>query len=114
MKIRAGFVSNSSSTSFLIISRNDLNKPDFLELMGVKPESPKANVFSDFFLSVTQNIDTTVDFALPRGTATPIAGLKTRGRDLPDHMVAKIKEAKKNHSQPSRRCRRLPKFMPTA
>ncbi len=35
MKIRAGFVSNSSSTSFLIIAKNDLNKVDFFELMGI-------------------------------------------------------------------------------
>ncbi len=44
MRIRAGFVSNSSSTSFLIIAKDDLNKNDFFELMGIKADSPIADL----------------------------------------------------------------------
>lgn len=53
MKIRAGFVSNSSSTSFLIITRDELEEGAFLELMGVAPDSPIAELFRELFSDVT-------------------------------------------------------------
>ncbi len=52
MKIRAGFVSNSSSTSFLIIARDELEEGAFLELMGVAPDSPIADLFRELFSDV--------------------------------------------------------------
>ena len=45
MKVRADFVTNSSTTSFIIISDTELRRPDFLALVGVSPESPLAPVF---------------------------------------------------------------------
>jgi hypothetical protein len=53
VKIRAGFVSNSSSTSFLIITRDELEEGAFLELMGVAPDSPIAELFRELFSDVT-------------------------------------------------------------
>jgi hypothetical protein len=52
MRIRAGFVSNSSSTSFLIITRDELEERAFLELMGVAPDSPIADLFRELFSDV--------------------------------------------------------------
>lgn len=41
MKIRFDFVSNSSSTSFVIISRREISDLDyFLKMMGCLPDSP--------------------------------------------------------------------------
>ena len=52
MRVRTGFVSNSSSTSFLIISRDELKEGAFLELMGVAPDSPVAYLFRELFSGV--------------------------------------------------------------
>lgn len=52
MRVRAGFVSNSSSTSFLIISRDELEEGAFLQLMGVAPDSPIADLFRELFSDV--------------------------------------------------------------
>jgi hypothetical protein len=52
MRIRAGFVSNSSSTSFLIIAKDELTEASFLELMGVAPDSPIAGLFRELFRGV--------------------------------------------------------------
>ena len=52
MRVRAGFVSNSSSTSFLIITRDELEEGAFLELMGVAPDSPIADLFRELFSDV--------------------------------------------------------------
>lgn len=45
-------MSNSSSTSFLIIARDALNEETFLDLMGVPLDSPIANLFGELFRDV--------------------------------------------------------------
>src|SRR5690349_21397269 len=62
MRIRAGFVSNSSSTSFLIITRDELREGAFMELMGVAPDSPIADLFRELFSDVVTSSDC-VDFS---------------------------------------------------
>ncbi len=54
MRVRAGFVTNSSSTSFLIIARDELEEGAFLELMGVAPDSPIADLFRELFSHVVE------------------------------------------------------------
>lgn len=95
MKIRAGFVSNSSSTSFLIISKKDLNQSDFLELMGIESDSPIADLFSQFYQDVIDSAET-VDFK----TADKSVPAEEWFSDSPagalsEHMLLKVREAKK-------------------
>ena len=54
MRIRSGFVSNSSSTSFLIIAKDGLTQESFLDLVGVQPDSPIAELFQELFRSVLE------------------------------------------------------------
>ncbi len=96
MKIRAGFVSNSSSTSFLIITKGDLNRSDFFELMGISPNSPIADLFSEFYQSVLDNIFSNVDFKKVGGDAAPESLIKTRRDHLSERMLEKIRDAKKH------------------
>lgn len=55
MRIRTGFVSNSSSTSFLIITRDELKESAFLELMGVSPDSPISDLFRELFVDIIES-----------------------------------------------------------
>lgn len=48
-RIRAGFVANSSSTSFILLSPDDLTERNFLELMGLTEGSPLNSVFRELF-----------------------------------------------------------------
>jgi len=45
VKIRTDFVTNSSSTSFILITDGDLEKMDFFNLVGITEESPLSPVF---------------------------------------------------------------------
>lgn len=61
MKIRAGFVSNSSSTSFLILAAEDLTQENFFDLMGVSPKSPLADIFRELHEALLDNVEDSVD-----------------------------------------------------
>lgn len=95
MRIRAGFVSNSSSTSFLIITKRDLNREDFFELMGVKPGSAMAELFDQFYRDVVANADDVVDFKVA-GRRGAVEEFFDEGRArLSPRMVEKLKDAQR-------------------
>ncbi len=56
MKIHTDFIANSSSTSFLIITAGDFDKKNFLELMGVCPESPMVPLFEELYRHLQEGI----------------------------------------------------------
>lgn len=52
MKIRNGYVTNSSSTSFLISLKRDWKKESFMSAVGADGVSPMNQIFEDLFESI--------------------------------------------------------------
>jgi hypothetical protein len=55
MKIKADYITNSSSTSFLIIADNELDRQTFYEWFGIHPESDFTYIFNKLFDAVKYN-----------------------------------------------------------
>ncbi|MGD0017269.1 MAG: hypothetical protein ABSC38_07125 [Verrucomicrobiia bacterium] len=93
MKIRAGFVSNSSSTSFLIVAKDDLNETDFLELMGVNKGSPLTKVFRELYEAVQENCRVKVDFKNTNKRVPPRQWFSGDIDRMSAHMLDRIDQA---------------------
>jgi hypothetical protein len=95
MKIRAGFVSNSSSTSFLILAADDLTEKNFLELMGVNPKSPFVAIFRELHEALLDGIEESVDLR-DVDESTPVAWWLDafKGKVSP-RMTEKLQDAKR-------------------
>jgi len=63
MKIRPGFVSNSSSTSFLVIAKEEFNADSLRRLMGVDDTSPLAGMFDQLYSELVEGVDVELDLS---------------------------------------------------
>ena len=95
MKIRAGFVSNSSSTSFLILAKDDLNRADFFKLMGVELDSPVAPLFEQFYSDVAESAHLKVDFKTADKKIAAEDWFDLKSDHLTSRMIEKLRDAKK-------------------
>jgi hypothetical protein len=62
MKIRYDFVTNSSSTSFVIISDGEFNFKEFIEAVGIKHDSAFLDIYQSLFNAFRDDMEPAREF----------------------------------------------------
>lgn len=55
MKIKDDFITNSSSTSFILSMKDEVNKKNFMNKIGITGEYPLSKIFDDLFEAIQNN-----------------------------------------------------------
>ena len=95
MRLRSGFVSNSSSTSFLIISKGAFTKKKFQRLMGVKKNSPLLPLFEQLYNDMIEGTNVELDLGTIKGNAYWKSLLGRRANSLSERMIEKLDACRK-------------------
>lgn len=61
MKVRKGFVTNSSSTSFIISLKETYSKDNFMTAIGADGDSPMNKIFEDLFCAIEDDKKNIID-----------------------------------------------------
>jgi hypothetical protein len=96
MRIRSGFVSNSSSTSFLVISRGALTKKKLRDLMGVEKGSPLTPLIDQLCADLLDSVSAEIDLGTIKNKPhwKTLLGGRSSAR-LTDRMLEKLDGSKR-------------------
>jgi hypothetical protein len=95
VKLRSGFVANSSSTSFLIIANGDFTRQDLKKLLGVNDSSPLAPFFEQLYDDIRGAISAELDLGHAGKNVPTWAEGAGRRRRLSERMLEKLESSRK-------------------
>lgn len=89
MKIKTDFVTNSSSTNFILATSIELTEENFLDLVGIKEGSPLKPIFAGLYLLITERMEELNDWSFEekidqyhKSLEEKIKRLKDEGRHI--------------------------------
>lgn len=92
MKIRKGFVTNSSSTSFIISLKDEYSKNNFMKAIGADGDSPMNKIFEDLFCAIEDDKENIISAANDKdidvGTFLSKQGFSQETVDKVDKMLS--------------------------
>ena len=94
MKIKFDFVSNSSSTSFVYISDEELSVEAFLEAAGVHEDSPVGDLFRQMHSEICAAIQDCGEQVTTKEGADKLAGTHEFTPDVVEKMKCAIEQGK--------------------
>ena len=95
MKFRNGFVTNSSSTSFIISTKSQLNLKCFMGAIGANGSSPMNKIFEDLFTAIDKNKQNVFEAASTKEISGIAEFLNKKGFDK--ECIDKVKELISNN-----------------
>ncbi len=94
MKIKFDFVSNSSSTSFVYISDDELSEEAFLEAAGVNGDGPVGDLFRQMHSEISSSIRNYGRPVTTKEAADDLAGTHEFTPEVIERMKKAIEEGK--------------------
>jgi len=92
MKIKADYVTNSSTTSFVVISDGEFDKKSLADLMGVAEGSPLEALVDKLYEAFQRNMQPVETLEGDEGTRDPHLTESFRGK-VPDEVLKRVKSA---------------------
>ncbi|WP_287373985.1 hypothetical protein [Prosthecochloris sp.] len=89
MKVKLDFISNSSSTSFVYISEEELSEEAFLEAAGVDGDGPVGDLFRQMYSEISTSIRQYGKQVTTKEEADSLAGT----HEFTPEVVEKMKDA---------------------
>lgn len=89
MKVKLDFVSNSSSTSFVYISDEELSEEVFLKAAGVDGDGPVGDLFRQMYSEISASIRRYGKYVTTKQAADSLAGT----HEFTPEVVEKMKDA---------------------
>ncbi len=95
MKVKFDFISNSSSTSFVYISNEDLSEEAFLEAAGVDKDGPVGDLFRQMHSEISNALWHSGKQVATKEAADSLAGTHKFTQEVVEKMKDAIEQGKK-------------------